>query len=74
MSDMIDMFRDLKDFRQRERKAFGVPCPVCIEKLPRAQPKILLPRQVCRAHKPHFQDPRPYPTQAEIEELTKGVE
>ena len=60
MSDMIDMFRALKDWRKERRAQWGVPCPVCREKLPRAQPKILLPSQVCRAHKPHYQDPRPY--------------
>ncbi len=59
MSDMIDAFRDLKKIRQAERKAFGVQCPVCIERLPKAQPKVLLPGQVCRAHKPHYRDPRP---------------
>lgn len=65
MSDMIDMFRDLKDMRQQERRVFGVKCPVCIEKLPRAHPKILKPGQLCRAHKPHYRDPRPEPTSEE---------
>ncbi|MES2173879.1 MAG: hypothetical protein V4523_08015 [Pseudomonadota bacterium] len=65
MSDMIDAFRDLKDMRSREREVFGVPCPVCRQKLPKAHPKILKPGQLCRAHKPHFRDPRPEPTSAE---------
>lgn len=65
MSDMIDAFRDLKDMRAREREVFGVPCPICREKLPKAHPKILKPGQVCRAHKPQFRDPRPQPTDAE---------
>ncbi|WP_286864875.1 hypothetical protein [Sphingobium sp.] len=65
MSDMIDAFRDLKVMRARERQVFGVPCPVCREKLPKAHPKILKPGQLCRAHKPYFRDPRSEPTGAE---------
>lgn len=65
MSDTIDMFRDLKDMRQVERKVFGIRCPICIEKLPRAHPKILLHGQLCRAHKPHYRDQRAEPTSAE---------
>lgn len=65
MSDMIDAFRDLKAMRRREREIFGIPCPVCREKLPKAHPKILLPGQLCRAHKPHFRDLRPDPTPEE---------
>lgn len=68
MSDMIDMYRDLKLVRQAERKLFGLPCPVCVEKLPRAQPKRLQPGQTCRAHKPHYRDPRGEPTHAEYNE------
>lgn len=62
MSDMIDMFRAQKDMRASERAVFGVPCPDCRVKLPKAQPKVLLHGQVCRAHKPHYRDPRPEPT------------
>lgn len=68
MSDMIDAFRDMKAIRDAERKVFGLPCPVCIEKLPRAHPKRLQPGQTCRAHKPHFRDPRQEPTPAEYNE------
>jgi hypothetical protein len=59
MSDMIDAFRDMKEMQRLERQYFGVRCPVCIKRLPKAQPKILLPGQVCRAHKPHYRDTRP---------------
>lgn len=68
MSDMIDMYRDLKEMRQAERRVFGLPCPVCIEKLPRAHPKQLQPGQTCRAHKPHYRDERPEPTLAQYNE------
>ena len=58
MSDMIDDFKALKALRKAERAVFGRPCPDCIVKRPKAQPKILLPNEICRAHKPHFRDPR----------------
>jgi hypothetical protein len=73
MSDMIDGFRDLKDLRQSERRAFGLPCPVCREKLPKAHPKILQPGQLCRAHKPHYRDPRPKPTPEQWNEAMNGT-
>ena len=72
MSDAIDDFRALKQMRARERQVFGVPCPVCREKLPRAHPKILKPGQLCRAHKPNYRDPRPEPTGAEWEAAMNG--
>jgi hypothetical protein len=64
---MIDAFRDLKDLRQTERRVFGIPCPVCREAA-RAHPKILQPGQLCRAHKPHYRDPRTEPTANEYNE------
>lgn len=69
MSDAIDDFRALKQFRALKRERFGRPCPVCVEKLSRAQPKILEPQQVCRAHAPHYRDPRPELTQPDIDTL-----
>ena len=39
------------------RAMFGVPCPECVSKLPRAQPSVLLPQQICRIHK--HRDSRP---------------
>ena len=69
MSDTIDDFRALKQWKLRERAHFGVPCPVCIERLPRAHPKILLPQQTCRAHRPHYRDPRPELTVADLDTI-----
>lgn len=62
MSDTIDMFRAVKDMRAAERAVFGIECPVCIARLPKAHPKVLQPGQVCRAHKPHYRDERERPT------------
>src|SRR3546814_6410527 len=54
VSDMIDAYRDLKAYQRAKRLIWGVPCPVCREKLPRANAKILEPGRICRAHKPSY--------------------
>ena len=69
MTDAIDDFGALKQFRRLRREAFGVPCPRCIEEQPRRQPTILEPQQVCRVHRPHYRDPRPELTQADIDTI-----
>ena len=73
MSDTIDMFKALKELRQHERRIFGRPCPDCAIKRPKAQPKILLPGQLCRAHKPHYRDDRPEPTNEQYNEAMEGT-
>lgn len=57
MSESIEYLRGMTDLRKEQRRLFGKPCPVCVEKLPRAHPSILVPQQVCRIHK--YRDPRP---------------
>ena len=58
MSDYGDQCRELKDAKRIARAKYGAPCPVCVEKLPKTHPSILLPQQVCKIHK--YRDPRPY--------------
>lgn len=58
MSDYGDMCRDLREAKRSVRAKHGVPCPVCVEKLPKASPSILLPNQMCKIHK--YRDPRPH--------------
>ena len=58
MSDYGDQCRELRDAKQQARAKHGVPCPVCVEKLPKASPSILLPQRVCKIHK--YRDPRPF--------------
>ena len=56
MGDVGDTFREL-DAVMKERKArLGIPCPNCKKRLPKAQPKILLPGQKCWCG---YKDPRP---------------
>ncbi len=57
MSDYGDLCRDLRDAKRMARAKHGVPCPVCVAKLPKACPTILLPQQRCRIH--GYRDPRP---------------
>jgi hypothetical protein len=60
VSDTIDDFRALKQYRAIRRAKLGVPCPMCIREQPKRQPTILEPQRVCRVHRPHYRDPRPH--------------
>ena len=57
MSDMSETFKAMKAARKEVRAKYGVPCPSCKRKLPKANPKILLPHQKCWCG---FRDKRPY--------------
>lgn len=61
MGDVGDVYNDVRDHRRAMRGAFGIACPRCKEKRPRAQPSILLPQQACRVD--GYRDPRPRLTQ-----------
>lgn len=56
MGDMGEIFNDLKQEKRNLKELFGVPCPICIVKLPKAHPKILLPGGYCKMHR--FKDQR----------------
>lgn len=56
MSDYGDMCRDIREARREARDKHGKPCPVCVQKLPKAHPSILLPGQRCKIH--GYRDPR----------------
>lgn len=56
MSDYRDQCKAIREERREARDKHGVDCPVCVEKLPKANPSILLPGQRCRIH--GFRDPR----------------
>lgn len=57
MSEAVEFLRGMGDLRKHLRAKYGVACPVCVEKLPRANPTILIPQQRCRIH--GYRDPRP---------------
>jgi len=54
---MAEVFGAMRDMRKHLRAKYGVPCPVCKQKLPKAHPTILLPQQRCRMH--GYRDERP---------------
>lgn len=56
MSDMIDAFRDLRDYRKHRRATLGIDCPQCAVARPRAHPSKLLPGQRCKVD--GYRDPR----------------
>jgi hypothetical protein len=47
MSDMGEMFNDYRQHKKELKAQYGVPCPSCTVKLPKAQAKILMPGQKC---------------------------
>lgn len=68
MSDIGEDFKALEEHKMALRRKYGLPCPICLQKLPRANPKILLPQQSCRMHK--YVDPRPELTNQQWTEVT----
>lgn len=63
MSDTIGDFRAIADHRKAVRQKYGVSCPQCAVKRPRAHPTILLPQQRCKVD--GYVDPRPELTDEE---------
>jgi hypothetical protein len=63
MGDMGDDFKALEAHHKALRAKYGVACPECVRRLPKAHPKILLPQAYCRMHK--YRDPRPELTNEE---------
>jgi len=63
MSDSIDGYRDIQAHKKALRAKYGVNCPVCARKRPKAHPSLLLPQQRCRVD--GYTDPRPELTDEE---------
>jgi hypothetical protein len=57
MGDMGELFNAFKEQKKELRAKYGVPCPECVSKLPKANPSILIPGQRCRIH--GYRDGRP---------------
>ena len=57
MSDMGELFRDLRDEGQALRAMWGVDCPGCRLKEPKRIPTCMLPGQRCKVC--GHRDPRP---------------
>jgi hypothetical protein len=63
MSEAVEIFGAIKDHKKALRAKFGINCPQCAIKRPKAHPTILLPQQRCRVD--GYVDPRPELTQEE---------
>lgn len=59
MGDMGDDFKAFREHMRELRDKYGVNCPRCAIKRPRAHPSILLPQQRCRVDR--YKDPRENP-------------
>ena len=57
MGDTGDEFRFWRGLKKDARAKYGLTCPQCKVKRPKASPSILLPGQRCRVD--GFRDPRP---------------
>ena len=47
MSEMSEMFNELKQHKRELKDQYGITCPKCTIKFPKAQAKILMPNQKC---------------------------
>jgi hypothetical protein len=56
MGDVGDDFNAVRQTMTERKARLGVPCANCKAKLPKAQPKVLLPGQRCWCG---YRDPRP---------------
>jgi hypothetical protein len=56
MSEMADVFNEMKARRRERRRLFGVECPECKKLRPKTNASILLPGQKCRVD--GYIDPR----------------
>jgi len=56
MSETGEVFRAMNQAMKERKAALGMACPDCAVKLPKAQPKVLLPGQKCWCG---YRDPRP---------------
>jgi hypothetical protein len=63
MSEQVAIFQAMNDHKKDLRAKFGMNCPQCALKRPRAHPSILLPQQRCRVD--GYVDPRPELTNEE---------
>jgi len=57
MSESGEIFNAMRDHKKSLRAKYGVNCPQCAIKRPKAHPSILLPQQRCRVD--GYRDPRP---------------
>lgn len=56
-SEDYEIFKNIKAAGVALKAKYGIPCPECVVKLPKACPTVLMPGQRCRIH--NYTDSRP---------------
>lgn len=64
---MSETYQAMKDHKKALRTKYGVNCPQCAIKRPKAHPSILLPQQRCRVD--GYRDPRPELTDQQYQDV-----
>lgn len=67
MSETVELYKAMGDHKKALRAKYGVNCPQCVAKRPKAHPSILLPQQRCRAD--GYRDPRPELTDEQYQDV-----
>ncbi|MAK55456.1 MAG: hypothetical protein CML17_06395 [Pusillimonas sp.] len=67
MSETGEIFNAMRDHKKALRAKYGVNCPQCAIKRPKAHPSILLPQQRCRVD--GYRDPRPELTDQQYQDV-----
>lgn len=67
MSEQTEIYGAIKEHTRSLRSKYGVNCPQCAVKRPKAHPTILLPQQRCRVD--GYVDPRPELTDQEYQSV-----
>lgn len=57
MGEQVEIYQAMDDHRKSLRAKYGVKCPQCAIKRPKAHASILLPQRRCRVD--GYTDPRP---------------
>lgn len=65
VSEMVEMYKVMKEHKKALRQKFGVDCPACAIARPKSPPSKLLPKQRCRVD--GYRDPRPALTDADYQ-------
>lgn len=68
MGDVGEYWQEAKEHKKALRERFGVACPQCKVKRPKAHPSILLPQQRCNVD--GYRDPRPRLTNEQHDEVS----
>lgn len=67
MSETTELYKAMGDHKKALRAKYGVNCPQCAVRRPKAHPSVLLPQQRCRVD--GYRDPRPELTDQQYQDV-----